>query len=214
MTDHAARTIRAAGLLAAACAACACCSLLQSPAAGPAPARHPAHATAPASPPAAASPGLAAILPSSPSRLQAAAALAGRFAGAYGTWSWRQPPAAWLAGLRPMASSGLYAALARAADIPGVLAQRDHARQAAAGTATAVQIRDLTTGSVTFTVAVRQVITSTASPVQGAARFLARSAPQPAGRDRDEHRRLSRQGGAEERPASSRRPAPGRGSHS
>ena len=77
MTDHTARAIRAAGLLAAACAACAGCSLLQSPAASPAPARHPAHATAPASPPAAASPGLAAILPFSPSRLQAAAALAG-----------------------------------------------------------------------------------------------------------------------------------------
>ena len=180
MTDHTARTIRAAGLLAAACAACAGCSLLQSPAASPAPARHPApaHAT---SPPAAASPGLAAILPFSPSRLQAAAALAGRFAGAYGTWSWRQPPATWLAGLRPMASSGLYAALARAADIPGVLAQRDHARQAAAGTATAVQIRDLTTGSVTFTVAVRQVITSTSGTSQTVSSFAVTLTPWAAG---------------------------------
>ena len=141
----------------------------------------PAHATAPASPPAAASPGLAAILPFSPSRLQAAAALAARFAGAYGTWSWRQPPAAWLAGLRPMASSGLYAALAQAADIPGVLAQRDHARQAAAGTATAVQIRDLTTGSVTFTVAVRQVITSTSGTSQTVSSFAVTLTPQAAG---------------------------------
>jgi hypothetical protein len=183
MTDHTAPAIRAAGLLAAACAACAGCSLLQSRAAGPAPARHPApaHATAPASPPAAASPGLAAILPFSPSRLQAAAALAARLAGAYGTWSWRQPPAAWLAGLRPMASSGLYAALARAADIPGVLAQRDQARQAAAGTATAVQIRDLTTGSVTFTVAVRQVITSTSGRSQTVSSFAVTLTPQTAG---------------------------------
>ncbi len=175
MTDHTARAIRAAGLLAAACAACAGCSLLQSPAASPAPARHPAHATAPASP------GLAAILPFSPSRLQAAAAVAGRFAGLYGTWSWRQPPAAWLAGLRPMASSGLFAALARAADIPGVLAQRDHARQAAACTATAVQIRDLTTGSVTFTVAVRQVITSTSGTSQTVSSFAVTLTPQAAG---------------------------------
>jgi len=186
MSDHTARAyraLRAAGLLAAACAACAGCSLLQSRAAGPAPARHPApaHATAPASPPAAASPGLAAILPFSPSRLQAAAALAARFAGAYSTWSWRQPPAAWLAGLRPMASSGLYAALARAADIPGVLAQRDQARQAAAGTATAVQIRDLTTGSVTFTVAVRQVITSTSGRSQTVSSFAVTLTPQTAG---------------------------------
>ena len=186
MTDHTARAyraIRAAGLLAPACLLCAGCSLLQSPAASPAPARHPApaHATAPASPPAAASPGLAAILPFSPSRLQAAAALAARFADAYGTWSWRQPPAAWLAGLRPMASSRLYAALAQAADIPGVLAQRDHARQAAAGTATAVQIRDLTTGSVTFTVAVRQVITSTSGTSQTVSSFAVTLTPRAAG---------------------------------
>jgi hypothetical protein len=183
MTDHTAHAIRAAGLLAAACAACAGCSLLQSPAASPAPARHPApaHATAPASPPAAASPGLAAILPFSPSRLQAAAALAGRFAGAYGTWSWRQPPAAWLAGLRPMASSGLYAALAQAADTPGVLAQRDARRQAAAGTATAVQIRDLTTGSITLTVTIRQAITSTSGTSQTVSSFAVTLTPQAAG---------------------------------
>jgi hypothetical protein len=183
MSDHTARAIRATGLLAVACAACAGCSLLQSPAASPAPARHPApaHATAPASPPTAASAGLAAILPFSPSRLQAAAALAARFAGAYGTWSWRQPPAAWLARLRPMASSGLYGVLAQAADIPGVLAQRDHARQAAAGTATAVQIRDLTTGSVTFTVAVRQVITSTSGTSQAVSSFAVTLTPQAAG---------------------------------
>ena len=181
MTDHTARAIRAAGLLAAACAACAGCSLLPSPAASPAPARHPAHATAPASPPAPASPGLAAILPFSPSRLQAAAALADRFAAAYTTWSWRQPPAAWLAALRPMASSGLYAALAQAATIPGVLAQRDHARQAAAGTAAAARIRDLTTGSVTVTVTVRQVITATSGTSQAVSSFAVTLTPRQGG---------------------------------
>jgi hypothetical protein len=184
MTDPAARAIRAiraAGLLAAACAACAGCSLPPSRAAGPAPARHPAHATAPASPPAAASPGLTAILPFSPSRLQAAAALAARFAAAYSTWSWRQPPAAWLAGLRPMASSGLYAALAQAAATPGVLAQRDRARQAATGTATAAQIRDLTTGSVTVTVTVRQAITATSGTSRAVSSFAVTLTPQAAG---------------------------------
>jgi hypothetical protein len=180
MTDHTARAIRAirtAGLLAAACSACAGCSLLPSRAAGPAPARPPAHATAPAGPPAAASPGLAAILPFSPSRLQAAAALAARFAAAYETWSWRQPPAAWLAGLRPMTSSGLYAALAQAADTPGVLAQRDHARQAA----TAAQIRDLTPGSVTVTVTVRQAITATSGTSQTFSSFAVTLTPRQGG---------------------------------
>ena len=181
MTDHTARAIRAAGLLAAAGAACAGCSLLQAPAAGPAPACHSAHPAAPGSPPAAASPALAAILPFSASRLQAAAALAARFADAYTTWSWRQLPAAWLAGLRPMASSGLYAALAQAAGTPGVLAQRDHARQAATGTATAVQIRDLTTGSVTVTVTVRQVITAASGTSQAVSSFAVTLTPQVAG---------------------------------
>jgi hypothetical protein len=80
-----------------------------------------------------------------------------------------------------MASSGLDAALAHAADIPGVLAQRDHARQAAAGTATAVQIRDLTTGSVTFTVTVRQVITSTSGTSQTVSSFAVTLTPRAAG---------------------------------
>jgi hypothetical protein len=81
---------------------------------------------------------------------------------------------------RHIAGSGLYAALAQAADIPGVLAQRDHARQAAAGTATAVQIRDLITGSVTFTVAVRQAITSTSGTSQAASSFAVTLTPQAA----------------------------------
>jgi hypothetical protein len=160
MTDHPAR---AAGLLATACLICAGCSLLQPQAASPAPARHPApsHTTSPASPLPAAAPGLAAILPVSPARLQAAAALAGRFAAAYDTWCWRQAPADWLAGLRPITTRGLYAALTRAADTPGVLAQRAATRQTATAAATAMQIRDLTPGSVTITVTVWQVITST-----------------------------------------------------
>ena len=59
-----------------------------------------------------------------------------------------------------MTARQLYPALAQAAGTPGILAQRDHARQAAAATVTGEQIRDLTPGSVTITVHVRQVITS------------------------------------------------------
>ena len=110
----------------------------------------------------AARPGLAALLPASPAWIEAAAGLAARFAAAYATWSWTQPPAAWLARLRPMTASQLYPALAQAAWTPGILAQRDHGRQAAAGTVTGERIRDLTPGSVIITVQVRQVITSPA----------------------------------------------------
>jgi hypothetical protein len=98
--------------------------------------------------------------PASPAWIEAAAGLAARFAAAYATWSYHQPPAAWLARLRPITASQLYPALAQAAWTRGILAQRDHARQAAARTVTGEQVRDLTPGSVIITVQVRQVITS------------------------------------------------------
>ena len=121
----------------------------------PAPASAPAGATA-------ARPGLAALLPDSPAWIEAAAGLAARFAAAYTTWSYAQPPAAWLARLRPITATQFYPALAQAAWTPGILAQRHRGRLAAAGTVTGEQIRDLTPGSVIITVQVRQVITSPA----------------------------------------------------
>jgi hypothetical protein len=166
------RPARATVLLAAAGLLCAGCSLLPRPAASPAPASQPARATAPASPsPAPAAPPLASILPFPPARLQAAATLAGRFTAAWDSWSWRQSPAAWLARLRPMAAGSLYPALAQAAGTPGVLAQRTAARQTTAATTSAVRIRDLTPGSVTLTVTVRQVITSRAGTSQATASY-------------------------------------------
>ena len=106
-----------------------------------------------------------------PGRLQAAAVLAGRFTAAWDSWSWQQSPAAWLARLRPMAASSLDPALARAAGTPGVLAQRKAARQTAAATTSALQIRDLTPGSVTISVTVRQVITNSTGTSQATASF-------------------------------------------
>jgi hypothetical protein len=174
MTDRAtaaARIIAALAVLVLT-AACAACTLLppaaRQRAAGtrpapssPAPAPAPAGATA-------ARPGLAALLPDSPAWIEAAAGLAARFAAACTTWSWRQPPAAWLARLRPITATQLYPALARAAWTPGILAWRDHGRQAAAGTVTGERIRDLTPGSVIITVQVRQAITSATGRSEGA----------------------------------------------
>ena len=154
---------RSTALLAAAAALCAGCSVLAHPAGGAA-ASPPASSRA-ASPAAPASsrpavPEAAPALPFSLARLQAAAALAARFTAAWDSWSWRQPPAAWLAALRPMAAASLYPALAQAAGTPAVLAQRAAARQAATATVTSAAIRDLTPGSVTVTVGVRQTVTS------------------------------------------------------
>jgi hypothetical protein len=154
------RAGRAAGL-AAAGLACAGCSLLPQPAGPTAPASTTARSAAVATPrPAAALPPLASLLPFSPARLQAAAVLAGRFTAAWDSWSWKQPPAAWLAALQPMAAASLEPALAQAAGDRGVLAQRAAARQVAVATVTGLAIRDLTPGSVTVTATADQVITS------------------------------------------------------
>ena len=175
MTSRPALAGCAAALLAAA-GLCGC-SLLPQPAANPAPAGQPAHTTTTASPPSAAAPPLAAILPFPPPRFQAAAILAGRFTAAWDSWSWQQSPAAWLARLHPMAASSLYPALAQAAGTPGVLAQRKAARQTATTTTRALQIRDLTPGSVTISVTVRQVITSRAGTSQATASFAVTLTP-------------------------------------
>ena len=112
---------------------------------------------------------MAPVLPFSPAQLEAAVVLAARFTALWDTWSWRQPPAAWLAALQPMAAASLYPALAQAAGTPGALAQRAATRQAATATVTSAAIRDLQPGSVTVTVAVAQVITSASGTRQSAA---------------------------------------------
>ena len=182
------RAARPAALLAAVGLACGGCSrLLPHPAASPAPASRPA-TSRPAS---SAAPGprtaavpappLASLLPFSPASLQAAAALAGRFTATWDSWSWRQPPAAWLAALQPMAAASLESALAQAAGTRGVLAQRTASRQAAAATVTALQVRDLTPGSVTITVTITQVITATSGTTRSAAAWAVTLTPAGAG---------------------------------
>ena len=146
MTSRAARAGRAAALLAAAALACGGCSLLPRTAASP-PASTSARPAATASPPPpVAATSLASLLPFPPARLQAAASLAGRFTAAWDSWSWQQPPAAWLARLRPMTAASLEPALAQAAGDRGVLAQRTAARQVAVATVTGLAITGLTPG--------------------------------------------------------------------
>jgi len=168
------RGCRAAAFLAVAGLLCGGCALLPR-----------APASQPADPatlrPVAAAPPLASILPFAPARLQAAAALAARFTTAWDTWSWRQSPATWLAILRPMAASSLYPALAQAASTPALLAQRTAARQTAAATASAPQIRDLTPGSVTITITIRQVITATSGTSQSTASYAITLTPNGGG---------------------------------
>jgi hypothetical protein len=170
------RRLAACALAAGLAAGCASCTSAQP---HPAPRPSPAASSPPPTP--AATPALAAILPFSPARLQAAAVLAARFTASWDSWSWRQSPAAWLARLLPQAAAELRPALAQAADTPGVLAQRHAARQASTATATAAQIRDLTPSSVTITVTVRQVTTSTSGTTQASASFAVTLTPDSTG---------------------------------
>lgn len=153
---------RAAALLAAASLTLTGCAILRPEPANPPAGYHtaPARSGQAASPPPAPT-GTGGLLPFTAAQLASAAALAGRFAAAYSTWSWQQAPATWLTTLTPLATSQLDATLAQAAATPGILAQRTQAHQAATATAAAAQIRDLTPGSATLTLTVRQVITST-----------------------------------------------------
>lgn len=153
------RAVRAAGLLAAAGLLCGGCALLPRAAGPTTPASTTVRPAATAAPKPALVP-LASLLPFPPARLQAAATLAGRFTATWDSWSWKQPPAAWLAALQPMAAASLEPALAQAAGDRGVVARRTAARQVAVATVTGLAIRDLTPGSVTVTVTVTQVITS------------------------------------------------------
>jgi hypothetical protein len=164
MTDRATLRARIIAALAAAAltAACTTCTLLQpAPGQRAAGTRPAASSPAPERTTAAATPGLAALLPASPAWIEDAAGLAARFAAAYATYSYHQPPAAYLARLRPMVTSQLYRALAQAAETPGILAQRGRGHLAVTATVTAEQIRDLTPGSVIIAVQVRQVTTTT-----------------------------------------------------
>jgi hypothetical protein len=179
MTSRAARAGRAAALLAAAGLLCGGCSLLPGTAASPAAPASPAATAGPQ--PAAAAVPLASLLPFPPARLQAAASLAGRFTAAWDSWSWQQPPAAWLARLQPMAAASLEPALAQAAGDRGVLAQRAAARQVAAATVTGLAISDLTPGSVTVTATATQVITGSSGTSRSSAGWAVTLTPEGSG---------------------------------
>jgi hypothetical protein len=137
--------------------ACTACTVLRPALQQPAAATRPAPSPAPGTHNDCAGPGRAAT--GQPGLDRDAADLAARFTAACTTWSWRQPPAACPARLRPMTATQLYPTLAQAADTAGIPGGRDRGHLAAAGTVTGERIRDLTPGSVIITVQARQVTT-------------------------------------------------------
>jgi hypothetical protein len=101
-------------------------------------------------------------LPFTPAGLAAAASVVVRFSDAYGSFTYTQTPAAYVAPLMAFASAQLVSQVEAAYASPGVAALRVSGKQVAVGTATIGSIRAFGPSSLTFLVQVAQQLTDTA----------------------------------------------------
>jgi hypothetical protein len=100
-------------------------------------------------------------LPFTPGGLAAAASVVIRFGNAYGSFTYTQDAAAYVAPLVPIASAQLVGQIEAAYASPGVAAARASGKQVAVGTATIGSIRAFGPSSLTFLVQVTQQLTET-----------------------------------------------------
>jgi hypothetical protein len=117
----------------------------------------------------AAAPGQAGIyqwLPFTPAGLAAAATVVVKFADDYGSYSYTQSSAAYVAPIVPITSPQLVSQIKAAYSVPGVAAARLTGKQVAVGTATIGSIRAFGPSSITFLVQVSQKLTGTAGRSQ------------------------------------------------
>ncbi len=98
-------------------------------------------------------------LPFSQAGLTSAARLVTEFARDYGSYSYRQSDAAYLAPMRPLAAGELIGVIGRAFAAPGVATARARAKQVATATASIVSLRAGGPTSLTFVVQLTQRIT-------------------------------------------------------
>jgi hypothetical protein len=136
--------------------------------------------TAPAPP--SASPGpVAAATPSDPdiyqwlpftqSQLGAAAAVVIQFSDAYGTWSYSEDAAGYVASMRNLITSELSAFIAQGYSVPGVAGQRASKKQVSTGSAVIDSLRAFGPSSITFVVTITEQITDTAGPNQASTQY-------------------------------------------
>jgi hypothetical protein len=105
-------------------------------------------------------------LPFTPAGLAAAAAVVVRFGDAYGSYSYAEDAAAYVAPLAPIASTQLVTQIEAAYSVPGVAAARLAGKQVATGKATIGSIRAFGASSLTFLVQVSQQLTQTTGSSQ------------------------------------------------
>lgn len=99
-------------------------------------------------------------LPFTASGLAKAARITTEFAADYGTFSYQQSTASYLAPMRPLASSQLASVIGRAFAAPGLAATRVSTRQIATATVSILALRAFGPTSLTFVVTITQRITN------------------------------------------------------
>jgi hypothetical protein len=128
-------------------------------------------ATSPAPPAASPSPATAATpadpdiyqwLPFTQAQLGSAAAVVNQFCDAYGTWSYSQNAASYVATMRSLITSELADAIAQGYSVPGVAGQRASKKQVSTGSAVINSLRAFGTSSITFVVTITEQVTDTA----------------------------------------------------
>ena len=120
-------------------------------------------ASAPGTPPASATqaPDIYRWLPFTPAGLSSAAAVAVRFGVAYGTFSYTQSAAAYVATMRNLIAPQLSGQLAAAYATPGVASLRTSRKQVSMGTASITSLRAFGPSSLTFVMLITEQITAT-----------------------------------------------------
>jgi hypothetical protein len=148
------------------------------------PTTHPTTAAASASRPTArphAAPTLAStvyrLLPVTASQLSAAVTLAVRFTAAYGTYSYTQAPADWLARLRPDTAPALQAALVSAATDPSLIQLRARQKATATCSPTSGTIRDIASTAITVMITARQRTSTTSGITTASTDYAVTVAP-------------------------------------
>ena len=110
-------------------------------------------------------------LPFTQASLTSAAGVTTQFAADYGTFSYGQSTAAYLAPMRPLMTSELAQVIGRAFAAPGVAGARTSGKQVSAGTAVIASLRAFGPSSITFVVAVTQRLTDSKGHSQQVTRY-------------------------------------------
>lgn len=118
----------------------------------------------PAAPSGAPAPDIYQWLPFTQAELGTATRTVISFGDSYGTYSYTQDAAGYLAPMRALITAQLGQLLEQAYATPGVAGARMRDKQVSAGTAAIISLRAFGPGSLTFVVAITQRITATGGP--------------------------------------------------